>query len=274
MSVTCRTATLTEVGTLLDWAAQEGWNPGLDDAAPFRAADPYGFFVAETQGKPVAGISVVNHDDTTAFLGLYLCLPDWRGRGIGLRLWHHALAHAGARAVILDGVAAQQANYAKSGFQIIGETRRWRGVFALVPEDGIRAVRPDDTDALVALDATVNGYRRDRFLRAWLRPSATRRSVMTADGTGFATARRCRDGCKIGPVIAPDTDTALRLSTSAAQILGPVDATIDVPAQQADFASKLQDCGFQSSFATARMVRGTAPSLSPHGYASATLELG
>ncbi|NBB97411.1 MAG: GNAT family N-acetyltransferase [Alphaproteobacteria bacterium] len=274
MSVTCRTATVTEVGTLLDWAAQEGWNPGLDDAAPFHAADPHGFFVAETQGQPVAGISVVNHDGSTAFLGLYLCLPDWRGRGIGLRLWHHALTHAGARRVLLDGVAAQQANYAKSGFRKIGETRRWRGDLPPARHDDIRTIHPADIPALVALDAAVQGYSRDRFMQAWLYPTATRRSVMTADGTGFATARLCHDGCKIGPVIAPDADTALRLSASAAQVLGTRRATIDVPADQAGFAAGLQGLAFQTSFATARMVRGTVPTLLPHGHATATLELG
>jgi len=274
MSVTCRTASLTEVGTILDWAAQEGWNPGLDDAAPFHAADPDGFFVADMRGQPVAAISVVNHDDTTAFLGLYLCQPEWRGRGIGLRLWHHALAHAGARRVLLDGVAAQQANYAKSGFRKVGETRRWNGDLPPARHTDIHRVLPADIPALVALDKAVHGYSRIRFMQAWLHPTATRHSVMAADGTGFATARLCRDGCKIGPVIATDADTALRLSASAAQVLGARRATIDVPAHQASFAAGLQGLGFQTSFATARMVRGTAPTLLPHGHATATLELG
>ncbi len=86
-----RTATLADVNLMLDWAADEGWNPGLDDAAAFHASDPEGFFVAERAGAPVAAISVVNHDDRNAFLGLYLCRPEWRGQGIGLALWNHAL---------------------------------------------------------------------------------------------------------------------------------------------------------------------------------------
>jgi hypothetical protein len=31
---------VAELGTALDWAAAEGWNPGLDDASAFLAADP------------------------------------------------------------------------------------------------------------------------------------------------------------------------------------------------------------------------------------------
>ena len=66
--LSCRTATLPEVVQMLDWAAEEGWNPGIDDAAAFYAADPEGFFVAEVDGQPVAAISVVNHSDAHAFL--------------------------------------------------------------------------------------------------------------------------------------------------------------------------------------------------------------
>ena len=32
----------------LDWAAAEGWNPGLHDAHCFYAADPEGFFLGES----------------------------------------------------------------------------------------------------------------------------------------------------------------------------------------------------------------------------------
>jgi len=110
-----RTASLADVSLLLDWASREGWNPGLDDASAFFATDPEGFFIAEMEGEPVAGISVVRHSPALAFLGLYLCLPEWRGRGIGLGLWNFALAHAEGRTVGLDGVAAQQDNYRKSG---------------------------------------------------------------------------------------------------------------------------------------------------------------
>ncbi|MEO0387662.1 MAG: GNAT family N-acetyltransferase, partial [Pseudomonadota bacterium] len=111
-----RTAPRDALDTMLDWAAAEGWNPGLDDAAAFFAADPDGFFVTlDDAGQPVAAISVVNHTPTFAFLGLYIVRPSDRGRGNGLALWRHALAHAGPRSIGLDGVEAQQDNYAASG---------------------------------------------------------------------------------------------------------------------------------------------------------------
>jgi len=42
-----------ELNLALEWAAAEGWNPGLDDAKCFYAADPNGFFLGELAGEPV-----------------------------------------------------------------------------------------------------------------------------------------------------------------------------------------------------------------------------
>ena len=111
-----RTASIQDLYLILDWAAEEGWNPGWDDAAAFHAADPKGFFLALDDSEPVAAISVVNHSDTFAFLGLYIALPSHRRKGIGLGLWRHAIKHAGDRTIGLDGVPDQKANYAASDF--------------------------------------------------------------------------------------------------------------------------------------------------------------
>ena len=66
--------------------------------------------------------------DRFAFLGFYIVRPELRGRGFGLRLWQAGLAHAGSRAVGLDGVVAQQDNYRKSGFKLAYRSIRYGGV--------------------------------------------------------------------------------------------------------------------------------------------------
>ncbi|ETA50463.2 acetyltransferase [Rhodobacteraceae bacterium PD-2] len=274
--MTHRTATPGEVAQILDWAAQEGWNPGFEDAPAFHAADPGGFFLAETGGRPVAAISVVNHDAHHAFLGLYICHPDYRGQGIGLGLWHHALKHAGNRGIGLDGVPAQEANYAASGFVLTDRTRRLTGQFA-PQEPSLHLARPQDMAALARLDEAATGLRRGAFLHVWLGDSATRKTVVLREGpevTGFATARRCGTGCKIGPVIAPDPDTALRLARQAAAALDETLAILDVPDSRAAFGALLRRGGFTESFATARMYRGPAPQGNGTLMAVATLELG
>src|SRR5689334_19611717 len=115
MNRTIRRLTLGEIRTLLDWAGAEGWNPGLDDALPFQAADPQGFLGAFVDQQMVAGISAVAYDAHFGFIGLYICHPDWRGQGHGKAVWDAAIAYLGDRTIGLDGVPQQQANYAKMG---------------------------------------------------------------------------------------------------------------------------------------------------------------
>jgi GNAT superfamily N-acetyltransferase len=268
--------TLAELGTTLDWAAAEGWNPGQDDAAAFLATDPDGFFMAKRDGVPVAAISVVNHAPDFAFLGLYLCHPDWRGQGIAHDLWTHALAHAGPRTVGLDGVTAQQTNYARSGFRPVGETLVLRGT---LPVGGgpARLARPDDLAQMLALDLQATGHHRTRFLTSWTSASPSRKTVVLADSggvIGFATARLCRTGCKIGPVIAPDTEVAMRLIHGAAAQFGATDLSLAVPAVNTGLYTRLVALGFTELFRTARMYRGPAPLGAAGLQVAATLELG
>lgn len=272
----CRVATLPEIRKILDWAADEGWNPGLDDAAAFHAADPEGFFIAEMAGKPVAAISVVNHSDDFSFLGLYLCLPEYRGQGIAYSLWAHALAHAGNRTVGLDGVPAQEANYARSGFSLAGRTRRLEGTFPVVALSAHLATA-DDRDALANLDQRANGFARTKFLEAWTTNCESRRTVLLTDGNdiaGFATARICKEGCKVGPVVAPTTEQAFDLAVQAASSLRQTKVILDIPDRSAAFDRLLRQQGFRETFATARMYRGDAPGAGSDLQAIATMELG
>ena len=108
---TIRPMRVDEIALAADWAAAEGWNPGLGDAACFATVDAEGFLIGELDRAPAATISCVNYDDRFAFLGFYIVRPDLRGRGFGLKLWQAAIAHAGARTIGLDGVVAQQDNY-------------------------------------------------------------------------------------------------------------------------------------------------------------------
>ncbi len=269
-----RTATPEDLERLLVWAAEEGWNPGAGDAQAFYAADPAGFFVAEREGAPVAGISVVNHNPQQAFLGLYLCRPDWRGQGVGFALWKHALSHAGVRSIGLDGVAAQQENYARSGFHRLGATQRFEGALKGQTEADIGPLRAGDIAAMIALDAAAGGVERPGFLSGWLARSHSRRSVVRSDLGGFATIRLCQSGAKIGPVIAPNAAAAMALIRAACAEIGAAAVTLDLPEANAQLRALLQAEGFAMTFETARMYRGTPPEGDARMQAIATMELG
>jgi ribosomal protein S18 acetylase RimI-like enzyme len=72
-----------EVDLAIEWAAEEGWNPGINDADCFYSADKHGFLVGLLDNEPIATISVVKYGEHFGFLGLYIVKPKYRGRGYG-----------------------------------------------------------------------------------------------------------------------------------------------------------------------------------------------
>lgn len=271
-----RNASKPEISDILDWAAAEGWNPGLDDAAPFFDADPAGFFVAVDGEQPVAAISVVNHSDEYAFLGLYIVLPQMRGKGIGHSLWKHAIEHAGARTIGLDGVPEQQGNYASSGFEHAGGTTRYTGSIFANKSHAVRSVVSREISSLIDWEAEVSGAKKTRYLSGWFSPSP-RRVTLVDEGlegiSGFCTVRRCKAGAKIGPLVADNPDSAERLIKHAATVFG-ADITIDVPDTSDVLSGLCQGFGLEPGFQTARMYRGQKPVGKDAIFAVTTLELG
>ena len=83
--LTIRPATIAEYQTAVDWAAAEGWNPGLDDLAAFYNADPEGFLMGWRDGAPVASSAVVRYGPEYGFLELLhrASGPAWHGRRHG-----------------------------------------------------------------------------------------------------------------------------------------------------------------------------------------------
>lgn len=266
MDATIRNARRDELDAIIDWAAAEGWNPGLDDAAAFWAADPGGYWVAEKDGEIAAAISLVRYGDAYAFLGFYIVRPDHRGQGIGLALWQAALASAEGRTVGLDGVVAQQENYRRSGFSYVHANVRYGGTVACAaPADPrLVPVSPVHVPLLVDYDAGLNPARREAFLREWLKERETRQSfALLRDGVarGYGTIRACRQGFKIGPLFS-DTDVGADLLFRAlVAAVGGGEVFLDIPEPNADARALCVRYGLSPVFETARMYRGPAPDL-------------
>lgn len=268
------------VDVAIDWAAREGWNPGLHDAAAFGAADPTGFFVGEIDGAPAATISVVKYGASFAFLGLYIVAPEWRGRGHGLALWQAALATAAGRNVGLDGVVAQQDNYRRSGFRLAYRNIRLGGTVrdAGPAHPGVVGAGQVPFDTLVDYDMRHFGAARPAFLRAWIEAPDAQAKVFVRGGAlaGFGMVRPARHGMKIGPLFAHDEAAATALLDALLAAAGSGGAiSIDVPEPNAQGMRLARAAGLEPVFETARMYTGPAPAI-PIGsvYGVTSFELG
>ena len=262
-----RTMQPSEIRTAVDWAAQEGWNPGLQDIDAFRSVDPKGFFAGFIGDDMVASISVVNYDDQFSFLGFYIVRPEWRGQGLGYKLWQAALTHAGARVVGLDGMVAEQENYARSGFDLAWRNVRYGGAlrFPTVENHGATLTRLfDATPGVLAQDAAVFPAPRPAFWSHWLGAEGHVSFALERSGicTGFVTLRPCQSGFKIGPLVAETAQDACTLLAALTPFVPQgAEVFLDVPAPNATAVKIALEMGMTPVFETARMYRARAPEI-------------
>ena len=86
-TINYRTASRKELDIVFQWAADEGWNPGVGDADIFWETDPKGFVVVESKGEVVGTGSIVSYGDF-GFMGFFIVKKALRGQGIGTGFWH------------------------------------------------------------------------------------------------------------------------------------------------------------------------------------------
>jgi predicted N-acetyltransferase YhbS len=281
MDLTIRTLRSDEIPLVIEWAAREGWNPGLHDATCFHAADGEGFLVAEHRGEAVGCISAVSYGGRFGFIGLYIVAPAWRGQGVGLHLWKAGMDRLAGQVVGLDGVPAQQDNYRRSGFELAWNNARFAGTARPTDPAMFAQVAPlgtIDFATLCADDRRVFPAPREAFLRSWISvPDATGFACTTQGRlAGWGLIRRCREGHKIGPLVADDAQVATTLFETLRASVPAGDAVfLDVPLPNTDAVALAKAQGMRTVFETARMYAGPAPACELNRlYGITTFELG
>ena len=230
---------LAEVVTTIDWAAREGWNPGLNDAACFYAIDPNGFVMGVLDGRPIARASALVYDDHFAFCGLYIVDSAYRGQGYGLNLTKARLDYIGNRNAGLDGVENMVEKYSRLGYRTAHRSAR----HTFQPKAKQHVV--DEIVPLAAVSfAEFSAYDRrhffaprETFLRRWIgqAESVALGFVDLGRLKGYGVLRKCRVGYKIGPLFAdePEIAEALFGALSSHAIGQPVSIDIPEPNQAA-----------------------------------------
>ena len=260
-----RNATLEEFCVAMEWAAGEGWNPGLHDAACFYAADPNGFFLALQNGKPAGFLSAVAYDEVFGFAGFYIVKPELRGQGIGHQLIQKASAYMGHRTIGNDAVVAEQENYKKYGFKMAYRNIRYRGI---APSCDIHA--PEITDLLqmpfhevTAYDRGMFPSQRSFFLNGWIHQpdGAARGYLHNGRLSGYGVIRRCRQGYKIGPLFADHEEIAEQLLLALTGGVSGEEFFLDIPEPNSGARALVYRYKMQMVFETARMYAGAVPFL-------------
>lgn len=251
-------------------AAAEGWNPGLHDGETFFATDPDGFLSVELDDTFIGGGAIVRHSDTFGFMGLFLMAPEYRGQGIGRKLWYARrdllLDRLGENAAIgMDGVSAMVGFYQAGGFvpQYVSSRFEARSTFGPDAADpDVTAIETQDLPSLEELDRRAFPSQRPAYLAAWLaQPDAHRLGYRHRDGRllGYGVIRPCREGWKVGPLFAETTEVANSLLVALMAKAYGETVAIDVPSVNPQAESLCRSLGMETKFECTRMYFGPKP---------------
>lgn len=250
----------------VEWAANEGWNPGLHDAQSYFLADENGFFIGYLDDEPIAVLSAVKYDDNFGFLGFYIVKPEYRGEGYGIQIWNAGLEYLKGVNIALDGVLAQQENYKRSGFELAYRNIRYEGFGGgESPKDAnIVALSTLSFEEIQNYDKAFFLAERSAFLQAWINQDDANAFGVLHDGklSGYGVIRKCRVGYKIGPLYADTPKMAESLFLALKSTIG-ADETLylDVPQLNQDAVTLAKKYDMNMVFETARMYTKEQPQI-------------
>lgn len=290
-SLVIRQMRRAEVDLLVGWAAREGWNPGLMDAELFWQTDPDAYIAADLDGELIGGGAITAYGDAFGFMGFFIVRPEFRGRGLGNRLWHARrellLGRLNPGACIgMDGVFAMQDYYAKGGFVFSHRDIRFRadspaevaGKSGLQQaRDSIRPLADVPFDQVLAYDRLCFPAERASFLRGWISQPQALALGCLRDGrlAGYGVIRRCLEGAKIGPLFADDSMAAEALYAGLRGFAAAGPVFLDAPENHPAALALAQRHGMVEVFGCARMYLGPVPTMDHERvFGVTTFELG
>jgi GNAT superfamily N-acetyltransferase len=275
-----RTMVRSEIDFAVELAAKEGWNPGLNDADPFYYSDTSGFLIGLHDNKPIACISVVSYENKFGFLGFYIVVPEFRGKGYGIQIWNAGIEKLKGHNIALDGVFAQQENYKKSGFKFAYSNIRYEWRNTIIEHGNNNLVKLSDIpfDKIYEYDKKFFPADRKTFLQRWVNMPGSFSTAYSVEDRirGYGVIRKCRVGYKVGPLFADDNETAENIFL---ELTNKVEANasifLDVPEVNEKGLKLARKFRMKNVFGTARMYTGKFPDISvDRTYGVTSFELG
>ncbi|MEQ9263590.1 MAG: GNAT family N-acetyltransferase [Balneolaceae bacterium] len=268
---------------LVDWAREEGWNPGDYDYDVFWKTDPDGYYGFYLDDKLIAGGAVISYNGEFGFMGLFIVHPDFRGQGIGKKLWYLRrdllISRLKDGATIgMDGVVEMQPFYEKGGFNIAFRDERYECVGQRIPtSNAISAIEAEDFEKLVDYDSKCFGYERKEFLKNWLViPGSTAFKFSGKNKlNGYAVIRKVNSGFKVGPIFADNDEIAEELYKACLNSVPGEYLYLDIPVINEGAVRLVKKYKAKYIFECARMYYGKDPKINIDKiYGITTFELG
>ena len=178
----------------------------------------------------------------------------------------------------MDGVFEMQPFYTRGGFKFSHREIRFEGTGIACPlPPSVTSLSNLSFNTVLNYDSNHFPTQRSAFLKAWItQPDSRALGAMKAEKLcGYGVIRRCKNGFKIGPLFADNSEIALQLFNALSDHAVGESVFIDVP-EINDSAMKLvNEKGMKEVFGCARMYFGDKPVLpDAQIYGVTTFELG
>lgn len=247
-----------------DLAENRGW-PREERKWGLLLAAGTGYGIDDPDGKGLAACCVLtSYGPDLAAIGLLLVAEQHARQGLAQRLMAHVREAADGTPLSLYATSLGLPLYEKLGFTTVGRTETLRGQWRSPEPTGqahpVRTRRATGADlpALVRLDTEVFGADRTHLVTRL--PAFADQLQVAVDGpaiTGYAARWPTSATDVIGPLIAPDTETAKALVSALA------DGTdrslrLDVDARHQELLAWLTEHGLESVKGCTAMTYGVA----------------
>lgn len=253
--------------TLVEWARNEGWNPGSNDAEVFWATDPNGFYGYFYKDDLFAGGAIISYNNEFGFMGLFIVKPEFRALGIGRKLWYQRRDLLLKRltpnsSIGMDGVVDMQKFYQKGGFHIHFKDERYENIGRSFQLDtNISKIHEEDLEDIIQYDQQCFGFQRPQFLNPWIKLAGNKNFKYSENNQlkGFCIVRKVNFGYKIGPLFADNADIAEELYKACLNSVIGESIFIDIPMINEEAILLVNKYHAKYVFECARMYHGQAP---------------
>jgi ribosomal protein S18 acetylase RimI-like enzyme len=269
--------------TLMQWASNEGWNPGKHDVEVFWNTDPEGFFGFYLDDILIAGGAIISYQNEFGFMGLFIVHHDFRNKGIGKKLWYlrrdRLIDRLHSNATIgMDGVLDMQSFYSKGGFKIAFRDERYEfNSIKIAYSVNVSEINNADFDNIIEYDTFYFGFQRAIFLKNWLQMPESKAIKYTENSKilGYAVIRKAETGYKIGPLFANNSVIAEELFKSCLNMDPNNHIFLDIPTTNQNEIDLVKKYHGKYIFECARMYYGAPKKIEINNiYGITTFELG
>jgi len=253
-----------EVHIPIEWAREEGWNPGIHDGESQYPADPEGWFCVLTNDMIIGVGAVTNYDEKFSFMGYFIVKVGYRQTYAGIALIKAFLRHAGGRNLGIDGVFELQQRYSDSlGMKFAYRNIRWEGIATGIPQPDLVPAPELPFEDLIDYDSCHFPAVRRVFLEQWINMPDSY-SLACVEGRkiiGYGTIRKCFNGHKIGPLFAGNPVIAEKIFQGLTSFVTGEPVFLDTPEPNGAAMALARRHGMEQVFGTARMYSNYIPDM-------------